>query len=167
MADFVSTSVTKTAKRILTTPWATMISFNSLMATILSTNPWECTDYSSGGETLDGIRKTKEYVSGKVVYEDGLGKQVGYIGVNAPNSAAFGTDISTIIASTDISTAMGGTASHDSSEDGFSTSFTCHDENGEIYKVMFTRDAVTVSGYEADGILTVIETWADLQSALA
>lgn len=167
MADFVSTSVTKSAKRTLTTKWGLIADFNTLMATILSGNPWGCTEYTSGGETLAGIRKTKEYVSGKVVYEDTGAKQVGYISVNAPSSTAFNTDISTIIATAALATAMGGTASHDSSEDSFSTTFTCHDANGEVYKVQFTRDAVTVSGYEADSILTAIETWADLQSALA
>ena len=167
MADFVSTSVTKSAKRTLTTKWAAIADFNTLMASILSGNPWGCTSYTSGGETLAGIRKTKEYVAGKVVYEDVGAKQVGYISVNAPSSTAFNSDISTILATAAIETAMGGTGSHDSSEDNFSTTFTCHDANGEVYKVQFTRSSVTVSGFEADSILAAIETWADNQAALA
>jgi len=108
-----------------------------------------------------------EYYSGKVIYENGEAKTVGYISVKAPTSAVFSTDISTIIAATALNTAMGGTPSHDSSEDTFSCTLKCHASNGENYNVTFKRDSVTVSSYEADSILTAIESWADNVAALA
>lgn len=56
---------------------------------------------------------------------------------------------------------MGGTGSHDSSEDGCSVTLKCHTDTGELYNVGFKREKVTVSSDEADSILTTIETWAD------
>ncbi|MGV8109804.1 hypothetical protein [Methanospirillum sp.] len=49
---------------------------------------------------------------------------------------------------------MGGTPSHDSSEDRFSCTLKCHHSNGELYSVRFARDSVTLSSYEADAIRT-------------
>ena len=167
MGDFVSTSVTKSAERKLATAIADAETFNTIVNGVISGNPWGCTSYTSGGETLAAVRKTKEYVSGKVVYENTEGKTVGTISVNAPSSTAFATEISAITGEASHGTAMGGTPSHDSSGDGFSATLTCHDANGEVYQVRFTREKVTVSGYEADSILTVIETWADTVAALA
>jgi len=62
---------------------------------------------------------------------------------------------------------MGGTGSHESSEDGFSVILKFHTDSGELYNVGFKREKVTVSSYEADSILTTIETWADTISELA
>lgn len=56
---------------------------------------------------------------------------------------------------------MGGTPSPDSSEDAFNAVLKCHHSNGELYNVTFKRDGITVSSYEADAIVTTIETWAD------
>ena len=75
--------------------------------------------------------------------------------------------MSTIIAATAINTAMGGTPSHDSSGDSFSCTLKCHHSNGENYSITFKRDSIVVSSYEADAILTTIETWADTVAILA
>ncbi|MGV8109604.1 hypothetical protein [Methanospirillum sp.] len=62
---------------------------------------------------------------------------------------------------------MGGTGSHDNSEDGYSVTLKCHTASGEFYNVTFKREKVTISSYESDTILTIVETWADTVSALA
>ncbi|MDD1724964.1 MAG: hypothetical protein LUQ07_07530 [Methanospirillum sp.] len=167
MGDFISTSVTKAASRTLASPVTDIASFNTIVNGVVSDNPWGCTSYESGGRTLAPVRVTKQYVSGKVVFENTEGSTVGTISVNAPSSSAFETDISTILANAALATAMGGTASHDSSGDNFSTALSCHATNGEVFKVTFTREKVTISGYEDDSILTTIETWADTVAALA
>ena len=167
MADFVAKSVTKSAERILTTPIDTMANFVALVSDFISTNPLGCVSYTSGGQTIAGVVRGTEYYSGKVVYEDGLAKTVGSITVKAPTSSALTTDISTISGTAALSTAMGGTPSHDSSEDNFSCAVKCHDSNGENYSITFKRDSVVVSSYEADSILTAVETWADTVTALA
>lgn len=167
MADFVSKSVVKSAERVLATPFASKDAMNTIIGDILADNPWGCTSYESGGETNPAIMKGSEYYSGTVVYENIEGKQVGRISVKAPSSGGFDTNISTILANTVLSTAMGGTASHDSSDDGYSVTLKCHAANGELFNVAFKRDRISVSSYEADSILTTIETWADTVGALA
>jgi hypothetical protein len=51
--------------------------------------------------------------------------------------------------------------------DTFSATLKCHDPNGELYFVNFSRQQVAISSYEDDSIRTRIETWADGVSALA
>ncbi|MGV8108284.1 hypothetical protein [Methanospirillum sp.] len=167
MADFVAKSSVKSAVRNLTTPLASKTVLNTIIGTILADNPWSCTPYVSGGETLPAVQKSSESYSGKVIYENNDGKTVGTITVKAPSSGAFDTDISTILADSTLETAMGGTASHDSSEDSFTVTIKGHMANGELFNVRFTRDTVTVSSYESDSILTTVETWADTVSELA
>lgn len=167
MADFVSKTITKSDERILTTPFASQAAFNTVIEDIITDNPWGCTSYESGGVTLPAVSKSSEYYSGTIVYENNDGKRVGQISVRAPTSGAFNTNISTILANTAIETAMGGTGSHDSSEDGFNVTLKCHDPNGELYNVAFKRNKVALSSYNAASILTTIETWADTVTALA
>jgi hypothetical protein len=167
MSDFEQTSVARTFKRKLTSKWDTIVNFNAIISSLLTNNPWGCTSYTSAGQTLAGVRQTGGYFSGKVVYENTNGKQIGTISIKAPDSTAFGNILSKILSSADLTSSMGGTPSHDSSDDAFNAVLTCHDTNGEVYKVAFTRENVTLSGFEADSILTGVETWADNQPALA
>lgn len=167
MADFVTKSVTKSAVRKLTTPIDTMSNFVSLVNDFINSNPLGCTSYQSAGQTIAGVVRGSEYYSGKVVYEDGLAKTVGSISIKAPTSSAFTTDLTTILDTAALGAAMGGTPSHDSSEDNFSVTVKCHDPNDELYTVTFKRDSVVVASYEADAILTAVETWADTIPALA
>ena len=167
MADFTQKSVTKSAERKLTTPIDTMANFVTLVNDFITNNPLGCVSYVSAGQTIAGVVKGSEYLSGKVVYEDAVAKTVGQISVKAPSSAAFNTDISTIIATAALGTAMGGTPSHDRSGDSFSTTVKCHHSNGENFSLTFKRDAVSISSYEADTILTAVETLADTVTALA
>jgi len=43
----------------------------------------------------------------------------------------------------------------------------CHDANGEIYTVTFTRNSVNIGSYSDDAIRTKAGTWADTVAALA
>jgi len=167
MADFTPKSTVKSAERKLTTPLASKTVLNTIIGNILADNPWGCTPYLSGGESLPAVAKSSEYYSGKIIYENTDAKVVGSVSIKAPSSGGFDTIVSNILANTGLETAMGGTASHDSSEDGFSVTLKCHAANGELYNVRFSRDAVTVTSYESDSILTTIETWADTVTELA
>jgi len=167
MADFVSKNVTKSAERKLTTPVDTIANFTTLVSDFITANPLGCVSYSVAGQTIPGVVRGTEYYSGKIVYEDALAKTVGSISVKAPTQAAFNTNIITILADATLRSSMGGTPSHDSSEDHYSCSVKCHDSNGENYTVTFKRDSMVVSSYEDDSILTAVETWADTIPALA
>lgn len=167
MADFVSKSTVKSAERILATPFANKAALNTLIGDILVDNPWGCTSYVSGGENLPALSKSSEYYSGTIIYENNDGKQIGRISVKSQSSAGFDTIVTNVLANEALETAMGGTGSHDSSEDGFSITLKCHAANGELYNVTFKRDKVSVTSYESDAILTTIETWADTIPSLA
>lgn len=167
MADFVSKSTVKSAERILATPFANKAALNTLIGDILAVNPWGCTSYVSGGENLPAVSKSSEYYSGTIIYENNDGKQIGRISVKSQSSAGFDTTVTNVLANEALETAMGGTGSHDSSEDGFSITLKCHAANGELYNVTFKRDKVSVTSYESDAILTTIETWADTIPSLA
>lgn len=167
MSDFVAKTVSKSATRELTTPITSLVAYNTLIHSILTDNPWACNSYTSGGETLAGVRQTASAISGSVIYTDTDEKQIGSVRVTGPTSTAFSIGISETLTNSDLTDAMGGTPSHKSADDNFSTTLTCHDSNGEVYKVTIARDKVTVSGYVDDSILTRIETWADAQEILA
>ncbi|MDD1728781.1 MAG: hypothetical protein LUQ50_06890 [Methanospirillum sp.] len=158
MAGFKTKSATKSAERKLTNKIDTVANFLALIQDVIENNPCGCVSYTSSGATVAGVVQGTEYYSGKVVYENVLVKAVGQISVRAPTSSAFSTDISTIVAASAINTAMGGTPSHDNSDDSLSCTLKCHASNGEYYNVTFKRDSVVVSGYEADSILTTVET---------
>jgi len=63
--------------------------------------------------------------------------------------------------------AHGGTAIHDPDAYSYSATLKCHDANGELYMVNFSRDRVTITSYSDDAIRTNVETWADTVAALA
>jgi hypothetical protein len=140
LTNYGRLATTKTAVRDLAAPIADLASFIALIQSILDTNPWGCTSYQAVGQTLPALAKTRESYSGRIVYENDEAKTVGQISVKAPTSAAFNTNVSTIIANAALTTAMGGTPSHDSSEDKFSCTLRCHDSNGEIYIVALSAE---------------------------
>lgn len=140
---------------------------STLVQDILDDNPWGCVSYVSNGVTIAGVVKGSERYGGAIVYEDAQAKTVGQVSVSARTAAGFATDISTILGTAALGTAMGGTPSHDSSGDSFSVQLKCRDSNGENYTVTLKRDQITVSSYEADAIRTGLETWADTVAILA
>ena len=66
MADFTQKSVTKSAERKFTTPIDAMANFVTLVNKFISTNPFGCVSYTSGGQTIAGVVKGTEYYSGKI-----------------------------------------------------------------------------------------------------
>lgn len=120
MADFVPKSAVKSAVRTLTTPFETKAAMNTVIGSILTDNPWECTSYTSGGASLPAVAKSTEAYSGKVIYENTEGKQIGTVTIKAPTSSGFDTCMSNTLANTALETAMGDVASHDRSDDSFS-----------------------------------------------
>ncbi|MFH0966994.1 MAG: hypothetical protein V1862_04840 [Methanobacteriota archaeon] len=161
MADFIQNAAVKSALRKLTSPIEDMATFQALITDIIMNNPWGCVDYVSGGVTIDGCLKGTERYTGKVIYENGLAKTVGQISIVANIAAGFATDKSTIIGTAPLGTAMGGTPSTGSSEDGFSVQIKCNHTNGEKYTVTVKRNSISLSSYVTDAIKDAIETWAD------
>ena len=89
MADFVQTTVNKTAVRDLAVPIADVTSFNTLVQSVIDDNPFGCVGYTDGdGQTVDPIVLNREHYIAKVDFLD-AGKRVGTVSLNSPSIAAF------------------------------------------------------------------------------
>lgn len=161
MADFVLKSDTKTAVRQLATPIGSSASFDSIVSSVITTNPWGCTAYEVGGVAQEPVAKSRETYVAKVIYEDVDGKTLGNVSAKASTLAGFNAAYTEILGNTALQTAIGGTAVRDSDHETYSVAIKCHDPNGEVYYVTLSRNAVRVSSYSDDGIRTKVETWAD------
>ncbi|MDH7510399.1 MAG: hypothetical protein ACQXXC_10225 [Methanolinea tarda] len=167
MADFVQRSVTKSAVRTLSAPLADAAAVNTIVNTLIAANPLGCTPYEVGGVTMAPVAKTRESYGARIAYEDDEAATVGTISIRAPTTAAFATVKSELLADAEITAAMGGDPVNLADRETYSVTVRCHDPSGEIYYLTFTRDAVRITSYESDSILTLVEQWADTVPALA
>ena len=166
MADFVEQSNTKTAVRELPVPIADITTFNTLVAGVVSGNPWSCTAYEVAGVAQDPVAVSRESYTAKVIYQDGEAKVIGNASAKCPTVAAFTTAAANMVANAALATAMGGTVARDEEAETYTRTLKCHDANGEIYYVSFSRDQVRITSYSDDAIRTAIDTWADTKTEL-
>ncbi len=167
MADFVQNSQTKTAVRVLASPIADITAFNSIVQSVITDNPFACVSYMTAGENHNPVEKTRESYTARVVYEDGSAKNVGNASHRFSTLAGFNAGVTALLAAADVTTAHAGTAIHDPGNDSFTATLRCHDANGELYMLNFSRDQVTLTSYSDEAIRTAVETWADTVPALA
>jgi hypothetical protein len=167
MADFTQNSNVKSAVRNLADPIADVTTFNGIVQSVILNNPFGCVSYMSSGVNHPPVEKTRESYTARFVYQDAEAKRVGSGSESYSTITGFNSGISAVLANTANITAHGGTVAHDAEGDGYSATLRCHDPNGELYFVTFSRERVTVSSYSDDAIRTVIETWADGVPALA
>ncbi|MBN2733248.1 MAG: hypothetical protein JXQ82_00100 [Methanomicrobiaceae archaeon] len=167
MADFIETGSSKSAIRVLENPIADIASFDAIISELIAQNPFECTDYVSEGQTISGIAKSRQYYTAKILFEDDDAKTIGTVSVKSPDVGAFSATAGQIMADTVLAGQIGGTPVRDTAHDAYYCQLKCHDANGEIYYVTFTRTKVRLSSYEDESIRTNVETWADTVSALA
>jgi len=167
MADFVQSANVKSATRTLAEPIADVATFNTIVQSVITDNPFECVAYMTAGESHPPVEKTKEAYTAKFVYQDTEAKSVGTGSHKFDTLAKFNAGVTAILAAAAVSTAHGGTVGDDLGKDAFSATLRCHDANGEIYMVNFSRDRVTITSYSDDAIRTNVEAWADTVAALA
>jgi hypothetical protein len=167
MGDFVQQSNVKSAVRVLATPIADVAGFNTIVQSVLTTNPFGCTAYETSGEQMPAVAKSRESYTARILYEDDEANLIGLVTARAGSVAGFNAAKTAVLADTDLATAMGGDAVNDAEGERYSVTIRCHDPSGEIYYVSFSRSEVRVTSYEADAILATIETWADTVPALA
>lgn len=167
MADFVQSSQSKNAVRELATPIASITAFNLIIQSVIADNPFGCVSYMTAGETHDPVEKTREGYTAKMVYEDVDAKTVGTGSHKFNTIAGFNAGVTALLAAADVTTAHTGTALHDAENDAFSATLRCHDANGELYMLNFSRTRVTLTSYADEAIRTAVETWADTVPALA
>ncbi|PKL57547.1 MAG: hypothetical protein CVV34_06925 [Methanomicrobiales archaeon HGW-Methanomicrobiales-5] len=167
MADFVQKTITKSAVRTLANPIEDVAAFNTIIASVLTDNPFECVAYMTAGMNHAGVEKTKESYGAKIVYQDIDANTVGSESGRFNTIAGFNAGAAALLANAALSTAHGGTPYRDTGNETFSATLKCHDANGEIYMVTFGRESVSLTSYSDDSIRTKVETWADTVPALA
>jgi hypothetical protein len=167
MADFVQNSQSKNAVRVLASPIADVAAFNLIVQSVITDNPFGCVEYMTAGTNHPPVEKTREAYTARIVYEDTNAKTVGTATHRFSTLAGFNAGVTALLAAAAVTTAHAGTASHDTGTDGFSATLRCHDANGELYMLNFSRDQVTLTSYSDEAIRTAVETWADTVPALA
>lgn len=167
MTDFAPNSAVKSAVRKLAAPLADVDAFNNLVQSVITNNPFGCVSYMSAGANHPPVEKSRESYTARFMYQDSDAKKVGTGTEYYATVAGYKAGIAAVLANSANVTAHGGNPVHDADTDTFSATLKCHAANNEIYLVIFGREQVSVSSYEDDGILSVIETWADGVAALA
>ena len=110
---------------------------------------------------------TRERYGVKFIGLDGDDKSVSTSSFSIGAQAKIALLDTEISGNADIKDDMGAvTILHDTGNDSYSMTFSCHDANGELYTLTITRTAVTISSYTDDAIKTRVETWADSQTSL-
>ena len=167
MADFTQTTNVKSAVRKLADPITDVTAFNAIVQSVILNNPFGCVSYMSSGVNHAPVEKSRETYTAKFVYENESAVSVGNGSESYNTINGFNAGITAMLANTANNTAHGGTAIHDPEVDTYSATLKCHDPNGELYFITFSRQQVSISSYEDDSIRTRIETWADAVPALA
>jgi len=166
MGDFIQNTAVKTAVRTLANPIADVAAFSTIVDSVIAANPFGCVSYISAGTTHAPVEKTKESYVAKIVYQDEDAKVVGSLSDKFSTVAGFNAGAAAILANTALTAAHGGTPARDSDTETYSVTLRCHDPNGEIYFVDFSRDQVRLSSFSDDAIQSKVETWADTVPAL-
>jgi len=167
MADFIQSSQTKTAVRELASPIPDVTAFNTIVQSVITDNPFGCVAYMTAGTNYAPVEKTREGYTARLVYEDAEANNVGTASHRFNTLAGFNAGVTALLAAAAVSTAHAGSVVHDAGNDSFTATLRCHDANGELYMVNFSRNRVTLTSYSDDAIRTSVETWADTVPALA
>jgi endonuclease YncB( thermonuclease family) len=167
MADFTTSNTTKSAVRKLAEPLADVTAFDNIVQGVVTNNPFQCTIYNAGGADHPGVERSRQGYTARVIYQDEFAKTIALITVRAPTIAAFTAAANLIVADTDLATALGGSPVRDFGNERYAATLRCHDANGEIYFVNFSREQVTLTSFSDDAIRSRVETWADTVAALS
>ena len=120
MADFVQSANVKSATRTLAEPIADVATFNTIVQSVITDNPFECVAYMTAGESHPPVEKTKEGYTAKLVYQDTDAKTVGTGSHKFNTLAGFNAGVTALLAAATVSTAHGGTMVDDIGKDAFS-----------------------------------------------
>ena len=167
MADFIQKTNVKTAIRTLSSPIVDVATFNTIVQSVITGNPFGCVAYTTAGVTHPPVEKSREAYVTKIVYQDSDAKTVGNNSGKFNSIAGFNAGAAALLASAPLTAAYTGTPVRDPDNETFSATLKCHDPNGEIYMVSLSRKQVALTSYSDDGIRTKVETWADSVAALA
>ncbi len=168
--DFIPTAIVKAAARTFTAPIVSAETFDGIITTLTGdTNPLGASGYQTAGQTLPGAAVADETYKATIEYiEETEGKTVGSIVITAPTRAIITAAAAHLVADTTLAgaTCFNGDAVQNTTKDSWNVRVRIHDPTGEIYYLTLTRKTLKLSSYEADEILTKVDTWADTVAAL-
>jgi len=167
MADFATTITTKTVVRKLANPVPDVTAFDNIVQGVINNNSFQCVGYNAGGVDHLPVERCRQSFTARIPYEDSEAKNVALVTIKAGTIAIFTAQANRVVADAGIATSFGGTANRDYEGETYAAALKCHDANGEIYFVNFTRDRVTLASYNDEAIRSRVETWADTVSSLA
>ena len=144
-----------------------MATFNNLVQSVITDNPFGCVSYMTAGENHPAVEKTKESYTAKLIYQDNDGKTCGTATHRFNTVTGFTTGASALLAAAAVTSAHAGVPARDFESDAYAVTLKCHDPSGEIYMVNLTRTRVSLTSYSDEAIRTKVETWADSVAALA
>jgi len=162
-ANFTQTQDIKTAERMHAAPIVDVTTFETVLADMVSNAP--------GADSAEIA--SQQYIAKFVIYDPELSK-LGDITVKVPSADAYTAAITAIItngvlAAIAEASVEGSTVERNQSDDTFSARVKLEqtEENGnETFYVTLARDKTKVTSYEAETIMTAVDTWADTQAAL-
>lgn len=157
----------KITVRELANPISDVASFNTIVSSVITDNPFGCTAYMSEAQSHAPVEKVREAYTSRLVFEDANTSIVSTIEYESSTVNGFNTGIAVLMAIAPLAKAQGGICIYNPNEDSYYAMLRCHDPNGEIYYVIFTRDSVVLSNFSNDSIRTRFETWANGLAALA
>jgi len=165
-SDFGRNAQAKIVVRELANPIADVSTFKMIVQSVIADNPFACVAYTLDGINHDQVEKIKEGYTARILFEDSNGNIVSTSEETYNSSIEYTSGITAFLANTQLATAQDDTAIHDSKFDLYGATLKCHDVNGEIYYVVFTRDDVTLAAYSDDSIRTRFEIWANTVASL-
>ncbi len=168
MADFTQKTNVKSAIRKLADPIADVAAFNTIVQSVITTNPLGCISYMMGGENHQPVEKSREAYTAKFVYQDAEANRIGSGSESYNTLAGFNDGIAAVIANTrEHNSARRNRLPHDSRWGLLLGDLKCHDPIGETYFVTISRKQGALFSYESEAIRARVETWADGVTALA
>ena len=114
MADFTTSTTTKSAIRSLAEPLADVTAFDNLVQGVIASNPFQCVTYNAKGVNHAPVERSQETYTARVIYQDSDANIVGLITIRAGTIAAFTAVANHILADATVATTLGGTAARDS-----------------------------------------------------
>ena len=156
-ANFEETSVSRNAKRAYE-QIADIDTFEAAISTFTADSTMNLTKRELNSATY----KTR------IDYFDAAGNDKGYVNIYATDKTAY-NDMASLLSGTEAAetaAGVGGSASRDSTEDNWSTKYSCAVGDDTFY-ITITREYMLISGFAKDETLAAVENWADTVEAFS
>jgi hypothetical protein len=161
MRQFKPKPGTRSATRILHTPFADITAFARVMRGLVLTNPLGCTAYQGIKKYHPPLEIVREMYTAKFVYTNEKGKRVGTGQEMYDSVDGYELGIASMISNMANIAAHRGKVRHLQRADHFFALLKCHDPKGGLFFVSVARDRITVASYDDEGIRKRVEAWAE------